>query len=506
MHNYYYIKVICITFVILEHIINGERKMSIWEKDLNKNNFKSLDKSIEVDTLIIGGGIAGLTTLYYLRELPSICLVDASCIGVGVTKNTTGKLNYLQGTIYTELKKNINEKTAVDYLNSQKYAISLIKEIIRTEKIECDLEQVDSYVFTNKEKEINKIKEEKEFLEKQNVIVQEKALPLDVPSKYAIAVSDTYVFNPIKYLNKLKMILKDKQIYENTKIVNIEYQNNKYYCSTEKYKIIAKNVIIACHYPFFIIPFLLPLKSHIEKSHIIACKTTKNEKFTCITVSNPGLSFRYYQDGKDIYKICLASSHNTAFKQDDKKNFENVKRIFNIKEEDIVTKWSNVDIITDDKLPYIGKIKNNLYIETGFNTWGMTNGILAAKIISDTILNRKNNYQELFQIKRMNFYKVKSFFGNIGGSAVSFIGSKKRNKSWYSKNLQFKTINGKQIAIYRDENKKDHIVYTTCPHFGCSLIFNETEKTWDCPCHSSRFSIDGECIKGPSKKDIKYRD
>lgn len=72
--------------------------------------------------------------------------------------------------------------------------------------------------------------------------------------------------------------------------------------------------------------------------------------------------------------------------------------------------------------------------------------------------------------------------------------------------MQFKTINGKQIAIYTDEDKKEHIVYTTCPHFGCSLIFNEAEKTWDCPCHSSRFSIDGECIKGPSKKDIKYRD
>lgn len=481
------------------------KKMSLWEKYLDKFSFKSLDKSIEVDTLIIGGGIAGLTTLYYLRELPSICLVDAGCIGKGITQNTTGKLNYLQGAIYTDLKKNINEKTAIKYLNSQKYAISLIKEIIKKEKIECDLEQVESYVFTNKDKEIKEIRKEKEFLESQNVIVQEKALPLNVLSKYAITVSDTYVFNPIKYLNKLKQILKEKQIYENTKIEKIEYQSKKYYCYTNKYKIIAKKVITACNYPFFIIPFLLPLKSHIEKSHIIAYKTKNNDKFTCITISNPGLSFRYYQDGKDIYKICLARSHNTAFKQDDENNFENVKRIFKIKEEDIVTKWSNVDIITDDKLPYIGEIKKNLYIETGFNTWGMTNGILAAKIISDTILNNKNDYQELFQIKRMNFYKIKSFFGNIGSSAVSFIGSKKRNKSWYSKNLQFKTINGKQVAIYTDEDKKEHIVYTTCPHFGCSLIFNKTEKTWDCPCHSSRFSIDGECIKGPSLKDIKYR-
>lgn len=481
------------------------KKMSLWEKYLDKFTFKSLEESIEVDTLIIGGGIAGLTTLYYLKELPSVCLVDASCIGKGVTQNTTGKLNYLQGTIYSDLKANIKEETAIKYLNSQKYAISLVKDIIEKEKIECDLEQIDSYIFTNKEEEIKKIKQEKKFLESQNVLVKEKHLPLDVPSKYSIAVSDTYVFNPIKYLNKLKMILKDKQIYENTKIANIEYKNNKYYCFTEKHKIIAKKVIIACHYPFFIIPFLLPLKSHIEKSHIIVCRAKKNDKFSCITVSNPGLSFRYYQEEKDIYKICLASSHNTAIKQNDEENFKNVKRIFKIKEEDIVSKWSNVDIITDDKLPYIGKIKNNLFIETSFNTWGMTNGILAAKIISDAILNKKNDYQDLFQIKRMNFYKIKCFFGNVASSAVAFIGSKKRNKSWYSKNLQFKTINGKQVAIYTDKSKKEHIVYTTCPHFGCSLIFDEIEETWDCPCHSSRFSIDGECIKGPSIKDIKYR-
>ncbi|MGM9835098.1 MAG: FAD-dependent oxidoreductase [Bacilli bacterium] len=480
--------------------------MSLWENYLDNFSFKSLANSIEVDTLIIGGGLAGLTTLYYLKDLPSVCLVDANYIGSGVTKNTTGKLNYLQGSIYTIIKKNIHKETAISYLNSQKYAISLIKEIIQKEKIKCDLEQVDSFIFTNKEKEIKKLKQEKEFLESQKVFVEEKSLPLEIPSKYSIAVSDTYVFNPIKYLNQLKRILKDKQIYENTRVISIKYQNNKYYCYTEKHTIVAKKVIVACHYPFFVIPFLLPLKSYNEKSYIIACKTEKNNKFSCINISNPSLSLRYYQDGKNIYKICLASSHNTAIKQNDENNFNNVKKVFKIKEEDIITEWSNVDIITDDRLPYIGKIKKNLYIETGFNTWGMTNAILAAKIISDTILNIKNDYQKLFKIKRMNFYKFKSFFNNMAISVVAFIGSKKKKKSWYSENLQFKTINGKSVAIYTDKYKKEHIVYTTCPHFGCSLIFNKKEKTWDCPCHSSRFSIDGECIKGPSVKDIKYKE
>lgn len=481
------------------------KKMSLWEKYLNNNHFKSLNKDEYVDILIIGGGITGLSMFYYLRNVSNICLVDASRIGEGITKNTTGKLNYLQGAIYTDLIKNINKKTAITYLASQRYAISLIKDIIEKEKIDCDLEQVDSYIFTNKEQEITKIKEEQKFLEEQGILIKESKLPLDVPCKYACVVRDTYVFNPIKYLNHLKHLLKEKMIFENTKVKRIERYNKKYYCYTNGYRIIAKKVIVACQYPFFILPFLLPLKSHNEKSYLIACKTNKNEKYSCITISNPGLSFRYYQDGKDIYKICLARSHNTAIKQNDKENFLNVQRIFKISEESIVSKWSNVDIITDDKLPYIGEIKKDLYMATGFNTWGMTNGILSSKIIADMVLNKKNEFAKLFSPYRINIYKVKSFLGNVGSMIFSFIRSKKKNKSWYSSNLKFKKVHGKSIAIYIDEFNKEHIVYTTCPHFKCSLVFNELEKTWDCPCHSSRFDLDGKCIKGPSLYDISYK-
>lgn len=479
--------------------------MSIWEKYQTKLEFPTLKKDKEVDILIIGGGIAGLTTMYYLKDFSSICLVDAGNIGKGVTQNTTGKLTFLQETIYTDLEKNIGKDTAISYLNAQKEAIQIAKEIIEKEKIECDLEKVDSYIFTLNEKEIKKIKEEKTFLEEQKIEVYEDKLSLKLPIKYHINVKDTYVFNPIKYLNHLKEILASKPIYENTKVIKITLKKKKYICFTECGKITAKKVIVACHYPFFTIPFLLPLKSHIEKSYLIACKCEKNEKYSCINIEHPSLSVRFYSDLKNNYKIHLASSHNTCTKQNDKKDFLHVQRVFQIKEEDIVSSWSNMDIITDDKLPYIGKIKKGLYLATGFNTWGMTNGILAGKILSDAMKGNKNKYEKLFSPHRCNFYKIKRSFMNIGSNLISFIGSKWQKKKWYPNALQFTKINGKKVAIYIDEQKKEHIVYTTCPHLGCSLIFNETEKTWDCPCHSSRFDIDGKCIKGPSLYDISYK-
>lgn len=479
--------------------------MSLWEKDLECIALPSLEKDIEVDTLIIGGGIAGLTTLYYLKDRASVYLVDASLIGEGVTKNTTGKLNFLQNTIYSDLANNIDHDTAVEYLKSQRKAILLAKEIIEKEKIDCHLEKVSSYVFSMNEKEEKKLQQEKAFLLEQNIEVKEGNMPFPIPHLSSISVTNTYVFHPIKYLNHLKNKLKDK-IYEFTKITKIKRMGSKYVCYSDKFKIVASNVIVTCHYPFFFLPFCLPLKSHIEKSYMIARKVETNSKYSCINVDNPSISTRFYEDKSGVYQICLASSHKTSKEQNDFENFQRVKQIFNIKKEDIVSTWSNVDIITDDKMPYIGKVKPNLFLATGFNTWGMTNGILAAFLLSRMVLNEDVPFRDLFTLQRSDFYQVKNFFPNLFNSAVSFIGSKKREKAWYTNRLVLTKENGKSVGIYKDEKGIEHKVFTTCPHMGCSLIFNELEHTWDCPCHSSRFTLDGECIKGPSTKDIKYRE
>ncbi len=479
--------------------------MSLWEKDLNQNFLPKLEEDREVDTLIIGGGIAGLTTLYFLRNQKKTILVDASLCGNGVTKNTTGKLTYLQNTIYTDLKNNIDEETAIEYLKSQKYAIHLAKKILEKEHISCNLEQVDSYVFTNQEKHQKKLEQEKAFLESQQIDVQVDNLPLPISYKSAICVHDTYVFHPIKYINALKEMLKNS-IYEQTKIIKIKRNKKQYICYGENFKIRATNVIVTCHYPFFFLPFCLPLKSHIEKSYILAREVPKNLHYSCITVGNPTLSVRFYEEKKKVYQICLASSTKTSKNQEDVKNFFNVQKQFGIKEEEIVARWSNVDIITDDHLPYIGEVKKNFYVATGFNTWGMTNGILAGEMLSKAVKKEDIPFKDLFTLKRSNFYQIKSFFSNTLNSAVAFIGSKKKEKEWYQKNPCITKINEKSVGIYVDKESKKHTVFTTCPHMGCSLIFNEQEKTWDCPCHSSRFSLDGECLKGPSTKDIRYKE
>ena len=477
--------------------------MSIWNiKEINTKN-KKLEKDIDVDILVIGAGMTGMTTAYLLKD-KNICVVDANRVGHGVTLNTTAKINYFQD-IYNKI---INNEKRTKYLKSQLFSVNKIKEIITKESIDCDFKKVPSYLFSNTKKEIETLNKEIQFLKDNGIDVKEKQLPNKITSYKSYCVEDTYIFNPIKYLQGLYNILsKNIDIYENTKITKIEKDNDYYICHAVNHRIKAKKVILASHYPYFIYPLLLPLKSSIEKSYIIVSKVKEDKDFTCISINKPTYSCRFYNDGKNIYQISLSEAHNTSVKQNDSYHFKRVKEIFNLKDSDILMEYSNVDIMTPDSMPYIGKLKDNMYIALGYNTWGMTNSVLASCIISDMILNKNNEYIETFDPNRFNLSNVLKLPSILASQTKSFFGPKiNKYKPWYKDNIKFYHKGGKCLATYIDKNNKKHTIINKCPHFGCSLIFNEKELTWDCPCHSSRFDIDGKCIKGPSNYDISYKE
>lgn len=479
--------------------------MSIWNEKIK--NEKILNENKEVETLIIGAGITGLTTAYYLREAKSLCIVEANKIGHGVTLNTTAKINYFQERNYTKIKNMTSDHIATSYLNSQRDAIVYLKDIIEQEHISCQLEKVKSYVFANKKSEVEPLIKEVEFLKNNNIKVKKEKLPCNTTSYLSFFVEDTYIFHPLKYLNGITDILKKNgvSIYENTPIVKIEKEGDYYKCYSDKYEIKAKNIVLACHYPFFLYPFFLPLKSYIEKSYVIISKTNIKDNYTCISSSNPTYSCRFYENNNQKYQISLGQSHNTSIKQDDEKHFKEVKKMFHLKEKDIIMRYTNVDIMSADLMPYIGSIRENMFLATGYNTWGMTNSVLAAKMISDTILNKTNLYSSLFHPKRKNMISYLKIPYHVASQVKSYLGPKlNKNKPWYPDNVYFFNEDGKSLATYIDKNGEKHTIYNKCPHLGCSLIFNKVEKTWDCPCHSSRFTMDGVCIKGPSLKDISY--
>lgn len=478
---------------------------SIWLDGSKDLNLDSLNNNLEVDVLIIGGGITGVSVGYHLINSDlKVAIVEAGKIGHGVTSKSTAKLTFLQEDIYSKIKKATNYDNSKLYYESQKEAISIVNEIVSKEKIKCNLVRSNSYIFTQDENNINKVSGEKELLESFNEEIEEKEeLPNGTKCQKALEVKDTYTFHPLKYVNSLSKILlkNDIEIYENTRVYSITDFNNYYICKANDYFIKAKKVVLALHYPYFITPFFFPLKVYLEKSYIGASKEDKNSDFNAISLDKPVKSLRFYKNNKDNYRIFLYGSRNLCMNVNDGEHFAKLKAFpFDYK-----YIWSNIDIITSDYLPYIGKIKRDLYLATGYNTWGMTNSAIAGKVISDLILNKENKYIDLFNPKRG--VKIDRIPLILGSNMKSFIEEKLTpDKEWYKNNVRIENRNGKKVGIYIDGDKREHIVYLKCPHFGCNVVFNEEEKTWDCPCHGSRFDLDGKVIEGPSNYDISYKE
>ena len=462
------------------------KNYSIWNEE-KKVNLPSLQKDCTVDVAIIGGGLTGLSIGYQLKDtnFKTIILEQNEC-GRGVTSKSTAKITYLQEHIYHKIKRFGDEKKAQKYLESQREAVVLLKEIIEKEKIACDFESSPSYLFVTDEKNKPKLDKEYQFY-KQNGVNITKTKLKNYP---AIKVDDTYVFHPIKYINGLKKILKD-QIYENSRVEKITQKENEYVLCVNGYTVKAKNVVLATHYPYFIYPFFFPLKNHVETSYVKAIKVSKPLKINGINLDKENLSFRFYKD----YCLLLFHSSMSSARKNLRDNFIE-KGEYN---------WTNKDVISNDYLPFIGKITkdDSFLIACGYNTWGFTNATLAGRIIKDILCKKKNKYSFLFDPKRRrNLNKFIRFFVDAGNTLTAILKSTKKNPN--NQNVEYRKMKGKSVAVYIDENKKEHIVLNRCPHMKCGLVFNEVEKTWDCLCHGSRFDIDGKCLEGPSNQDISF--
>lgn len=480
---------------------------SIWLDGVKRKKYKKLDKDVECDVLIIGGGITGLSCAYFLKDMnKKTVLVEANQLCMGTTAKSTGKLTYLQEDYLNKIKTIYDDNTVFKYIESQKYAIQLAKDIIINNKLNCNFESVNSYIFSNSHINKFKIYDLYKTLKNRFNIKLVRNLPFKTDCLNGIEENFSYVFNPVKFVLGLAEVVNNNiTIYEKTRIIDIKSNNKIFICSTSKFNIKAKKVILACHYPFFLFPYLFPLKTTIEKSFIIAGNTTTDKKISAINIDKNLLSFRYYKD-KNTYLLIVVSNANLHRNINDYVIRNNA--IWYMKSNftpDIKYCWSNHDIMTSDYLPLIGEIQKNLYLATGYNTWGMTNGILAGEIISDLIKKKDNKYAELFNPLR-DFNNIPKLLGNNLNNSISFFNSKLvKNKVFYKENVKIINENGIDYGIYIDDKMIEHKVYNLCPHMKCNLYFNYQTKTWDCPCHGSSFDIDGNLIFGPASFNIKIK-
>lgn len=490
-------------------------KKSLWQKDIGQNNFKVLDKNIKTDILIIGGGITGLTSAYYLMDKKyNVVLLEADKFFFGCTCKSTGKLTYLQDLKLQDIYNIYDFNTVKLYYEAQKDGIRLVKKIVKENEIDCDLKKCSSVTFTNDDKELNKFDTEQKLLDELGVKYYTNDVEFEKEKvKRLIMVKNTYTFNPVKYLKGLLKVIRKAnniKIYERSRVTKIKKEDKYYIAYAKGYEVEAKKVVVACNYPFFTIPGFIPFKTYVEKSYINATKVTSEKDICGITSNYPTISFRYYNDKQNYYFVYLNNSSKICDKLNYKKNYDEcVNESRKITGRVPTYKWTNMDVMTNDFLPIIGRISSddkNVFIATGYNTWGMTNGTIAGKIIYDLVRNCNNKYTDIFNPSRsLTIKKVKNFVLNTmipNAKSYSF-NLVKKNPYWYKDKAFVTKINGKRVGIYYDNDGKKHIVLNVCPHLKCFLTFNEVDKTWDCPCHGSRFDVDGNVVKGPSCYNIK---
>ncbi len=426
---------------------------SLWQKT-KLPTFPPLSGDTNTDVLIIGGGIAGLLLARFLHDAGvKYILVEQNRICSGVTAKTTAKITLQHGLNYHKILSLCGENVAQGYYLANKRALERYFSLCQT--IDCDFEQKDNFIYSSQRKKLEK---ELNALNSIgcNAFLKEN-LPLPVITQGAVGVKAQAQFHPIKFLSH---IAKDLNICEQTKVR--EMVGNT--AVTERGKIKAKRVVVATHFPFINKHGKYFLKLYQHRSYVLALKGTDNVNGMYADDDKKGLSFRNYGD-----LLLLGGGGHRTGKQGGSYNElrEFVNLHYPLAKE--CGYWATQDCISLDKMPYIGRYSlsaSEMYVATGFNKWGMTGAMCAAELLCDMLVGKKNDFAEIFNPSR--------------------------------------SILKPQLLVNGAESAINLITPTAkrCPHLGCALKWNAAERSWDCPCHGSRFSDGGELLDGPATDGI----
>lgn len=426
---------------------------SIWKEFSEKKNFEKLNDNLECDVLVIGGGMAGILTAYYLQKVGrNVVLVEAHTIGSGMTANTTAVITAQHDTMYKDMIANNGFDVAKDYLYANLQAVENFKQLVEDEQIDCDFEITPSYLYSHK----HSLEDEVKALHKlgyEAELVQDIDLPFEI--KNAVKFKDMAQFHPLKFLYAMAEKL---TIYEHTMVKKIDDHTAYFDGGNIKFK----QAVVASHFPFVNKHGMFFIKMYQARSYVMAIENADAIGGTYIDDREEGFYFRQYGDlllvGKGKHRTGMKTRAINELKAFKERYYPDAK---------MRCMWANQDCITLDDIPYIGEYGNmpDVYVATGFNLWGMTGSMVSANILCEKLCGMENIYEKTFATKRCIFKP--QLFANLGMALLNM--------------------------VYPSVKR--------CPHLGCALKYNKLEHSWDCSCHGSRFEENGKLINNPALKD-----
>lgn len=475
---------------------------SIWSQSCEIAARSPLQENIETEIAVIGAGLAGVLIAQRLQQAgKKVIVLEAERIAGGQTKNTTAKITAQHGCIYSTLIHRFGREKAKEYAAANMRAINWYRQCAAQQSISCDFEERNAYVYSLNNK--NKIQTEAEAcrtLGMPAMFVEKTELPFPIAG--AVCMEGQAQFHPLQFIKSLSQ---DLTIYENTRVKKAE--GNLLYCDNVTVK--AKQIVFACHYPFVNFSGLYFVRMHQTRSYVLALENVPQWNGMYIGAESNGYSFR----GCGNLLLMGGGQHRTGENSSGGKYemLQNAaKRMF--PDCRIVSRWSAQDCITADEVPYIGRFSKqrpDWFIATGFGKWGMTTSSLAAEIITDLLCGEKNPAVSVFTPSRFVFSGAVKMVGEGIQAAKGLIRENLAVPHTALQNLPvghggIVEMNGKTVGVYRESDKKYYCVQTQCPHLGCRLEWNPDEKSWDCPCHGSRYDYTGCLIDNPAQqKSIK---
>jgi glycine/D-amino acid oxidase-like deaminating enzyme/nitrite reductase/ring-hydroxylating ferredoxin subunit len=478
-------------------------KGSIWlETAPAAPEFPRLERDVTADVCVIGGGIVGVTTALLLHEAGvRVVLIEANRIGHGVTGHTTAKVSSQHGLMYSQLRAKHGDEAARVYGAVNEQALAWIAERVQRDAIDCDFRRRSAYVYSSRRSDIEDEADAAVEAGLPAALVEETPLPY--PVEAAVRFDRQAEFHAQKYLLALARQL--PEVYEHTHAAQVGDS-----VRTPGGRVVAEHTIVATHFPF---PdrSLAFARVHPQRSYALAVRIAgEPPEGMFISGDSPTRSVRAVPVEGEELLIVGGEGHKTGTGGDTERRYAHLEA-FAREHWDVRSveyRWSAQDNVTVDGLPFVGPItpfESRVFMATGFAKWGMTNGTAAARVLADLVHGRENEATRLLDPNRVN---ARASLGKLlkenAQVGARFVGDRLTKRGERSlEDLKpgegdIVDLHGEKAAGYRDDDGTLIAVSPVCTHLGCQVNFNRAERSWDCPCHGSRFATDGSVLQGPA--------
>ena len=473
---------------------------SLWTRTSDTAARPPLYGDTEAEVAVIGGGMAGILTALLLHErgLRTVVL-EAERVGAGQTCDTTAKLTSQHGAIYAELLERFGREKAQMYADANQRAIQSYRRLIEKYGIDCDFEQTDAILYSHAHEDAMRREAEAAVsLGLPASFTTHLSLPFRISG--AVRFTGQAQFHPLKLLYPLADLL---TVYERTPVERVQ----GHCLITPRGRVSAEKIVFACHYPFVNFPGMYFARMHQERSYVIALENAAPMDGMWIGAEQGAYSFRNYGPLLLLGGGGHRCGENSAGGRYDLLRQQAARWFPGSRE---VAHWSAQDCVTADSVPYIGPYaasRPNWYVATGFQKWGMTSSMVAAMLLRDRICGKENPWAEVFDPGRFD-EKTLTGLAQESGQAVKGLAKQlfqipaeaaRELPPGHGGVVFWK---GKKLGVYKDESGTLWPVDIRCPHLGCQLEWNPDERSWDCPCHGSRFDYRGKLISGPAQENI----